>query len=470
MRKFWTIVAVLALSCALAAQAAESSGVSASASAAATSDGDTNVIVNKQDGQTTVTIRQDGEVYTFAGNYSDEEIKQMLREHGVDYIVLNADALLAQVEDDEYEEQLRKMRVRVGSSSDEGVVYVSTADGDDEEEDGEGMERPYMGVYFEDMTLAKARSLNYNENYGILITGVVPDSPARLYRILSDDIIMEIDGQKVWDKKTFSKIIDAHYVGDTVPIKLFRNGEEQTINFVFGSRKQTVVVDVETGEPVKHRLNPGNGGGGWIPVWFTPDVDDINDIVTRMGFSEIDDKGIFMNGLGGKGNVGNGWMLGGMGCWYTLDRKIDNPSTTPNTIRRMEYHVGYGGVTLDKRIPLSRKFITSAGFMLGWGGWSLEVNQTDGDYDWKTLPNSMNSSVNNHMEISKNYIFVQPKVMAMYRIMDWLAIRAEVGYIASYSFYSGWKANVVDEDFEIPNSPDTSFDGMTFTIGPWFGF
>mgnify|MGYP006281203367 FL=1 len=169
--------------------------------------------------------------------------------------------------------------------------------------------------------------------------------------------------------------------------------------------------------------------------------------------------------------IGKGYFLGGMGCGYSIDRKIDH-TTTDNTpvVRRMQYSVSYGGVTLDKRFAFSRKLVSSLGFMLGWGGNNLKISQTNGDYDWDELNANMDSSANNYIEMEKNYILFQPKVMLMYRITSWLGLRAEAGYMLSYSYHNGWDVNLCEDSFELTDSPETSFNGMTASIGPWFGF
>ncbi|MCD4828053.1 MAG: PDZ domain-containing protein [Candidatus Cloacimonetes bacterium] len=467
MKKLIIILTALAMLCTLAAQEGQEAEVSTEYT--------TQVDVTMEDdGETTIIINENGEITTYSGDFDDEELKELLAEHNV---------ILAQANEEleEMEEELREVQLQIGTAIGEGSTFSITSPVviNLSEED---MEKPFMGVYYEEITLSEAREMGYEKFYGVLISGVVSDSPARLYRILEDDIIMEIGGRKVLNEESFSKIIDSHYIGDAVEIKLFRDGRTEVIDFVFGSRKKTVCVDEITGEPVKPKLNPGDGGGSWIPVFFQPDLEDINKLISGddlvagddgLGFSEIDDRGLFFNGGGGKGNVGKGWMLGGMGCGYSLDRKTSVPDPVDPSnklIRRMNFSAGYGGVTLDKRIPITKKFITSLGFMLGWGGWNLEVSQTDGDYDWNTFESSLNNSSNNYVSIGKTYILIQPKVMVMYRILDWLAIRAEVGYMYSYSFYSGWKVEMIDENYEIKNSPDTTFDGMTFTVGPWFGF
>jgi hypothetical protein len=335
---------------------------------------------------------------------------------------------------------------------------------------------PYMGVVFDDLTLSQANDLGYNKFYGVLITRVVPDSPARAHRLLPDDILMEIDDQRVTNKRIFSNIVDSYNIGDTVKLKLFRNRQEMVMDFTFGSREGESGTGEVPSERRKPKIDLGDGGGGWIPVWYTPELDDINDLIAELGFSRLDDSGQFLNGGGLKGNIGNGLFLGGMLVGYTLERKIghetnpEDPANSESVIRRMRYNVRYGGITLEQRIGITRKLITSVGSMLGWGRTAIEVSQNKGDHLWGNIPEDLDASVNNHLYISKNHIFLQPKIELFYRITDWLSLRGEVGYIYSYSYHSGWKAMDAGDVYEVTNSPDTSFSGMTVSVGPWFGF
>ena len=59
--------------------------------------------------------------------------------------------------------------------------------------------------------------------------------------------------------------------------------------------------------------------------------------------------------------------------------------------------------------------------------------------------------------------------MLMWRILDWLSMRTEVGYVGSYSI-DGWTAKFNGESVQLENEPDVSMDGLTISIGPWFGF
>jgi hypothetical protein len=333
---------------------------------------------------------------------------------------------------------------------------------------------PKMGVYLTDLDFEDAYQMHYPYCYGVLVKGIVPGGPSQKAGIISGDIIMEFDGKKARFEEHLVKLIQSKSLGDEVEVKLFRDEEVLLTKLTLSTLtpKDKDIIITKDGKK-KKKLSVGFGGGSWIPVWYVAkdEFKDINFVLDEYGFNGLDEKGIFMNGGGGKGNVGKGWFLGGMGAGYSIDRKkghlIDD---SLNVTRRMYYSNGFGGVTLDKRFAVSKKIITSLGFMLGWGGHTLEVSQTDGNYDWFSLNNDMDASANNFIEMKRSYIIFQPKAMLMVRIIDWLGIRAEAGYFLSHSFTSGWESVSCGDDFEIANSPDTSYDGYTISIGPWFGF
>lgn len=334
--------------------------------------------------------------------------------------------------------------------------------------------KPKMGIYLSDMDFKDAYEKHYPYCYGVYVTGVTTGGPAQKAGIIKGDIIMEFDGKKAKFESHLVNLITSKNIGDEVKVKIFRDEEE----FITNLKLDTLIpkgseVATRDGKKVKKKLSVGFGGGGWIPVWFVSadEFKDINYILDEFDFQGIDEKGILMQGGGGQGNVGKGWFLGGMGAGYTIDKKKGYTTVSGDDVtRRMKYSNSYGGVTLDKRFAFTKNLVTSLGFMLGWGGHNLQVSQTDGSYDWLTLNDDMDDSVNNAIEIEKRYILFQPKATVMYKILDWLSIRAEGGYMLSHSFTNGWDAISCDDNFEIDNSPETSYDGYTISIGPWFGF
>ena len=342
----------------------------------------------------------------------------------------------------------------------------------------------YLGVFHADLDLEKMQELGYDKRYGVLITGVSPGTAADLFRLAKDDIIMQIGEYEVKNGKDFGKVLKLFRAGDEVKMKIFRFNAEKEIDFVFGSRSSQIALEGgkviflsgknsknEAGSK-KKKLSGGSGGGSWIPVWFHTDLTDINKFMLDNDLNEIselemlDKSGILMQGGGGKGNIGKNWMLGGMGAGFTYEASNELPNNAG--IRKVTYELGFGGVTLDRRIPITKKIVLATGFMLGGAHQNIIISETDGSFNWAN-PHSSNDS-GKIFQMGKTYIIFQPKVAGMYRILDWLSIRAEAGYMLSHSFSSGWKADFAEEDYDVSGSPDTELEGFTFTIGPWFGF
>ncbi|MEA2096848.1 MAG: PDZ domain-containing protein [Candidatus Cloacimonadota bacterium] len=338
-------------------------------------------------------------------------------------------------------------------------------------------ETPKMGIFLSNMDFEDAYKMHYPYCYGVYVTGVSQDGPAQRAGITKGDIIMEFDGKKAKFESNLVKLIKSKNIGDEVQVKIFRDEEILMADLTLATLKPKEMTITKDGMKIKKKkkLSVGFGGGGWIPVWFVDDNEfaDINHILEAYDFTGLDEKGILMHGGGGHGNVGKGWFIGGMGAGYTIDKKkghdIDGDEIIDVT-RRMLYTNGYGGVTLDKRFAITKKMVTSLGFMLGWGGHNLQISQTDGDYDWSTLNDDMDSSANNAIELEKNYIMFQPKATLMYKVLDWLSIRAEGGYMLSHSYTGGWDAVSCEDNFVVANSPETPYQGYTISIGPWFGF
>jgi hypothetical protein len=327
---------------------------------------------------------------------------------------------------------------------------------------------PFLGIYPADLDFPKAQALNYPNTYGILVTGVVPNSPAYQYRLAEEDIIMELNGQRILNLKEFDKLKAVYRAGDTVKFKVFRRGDVFELDFTFGSRETRQPVSTpET--PKKPKKSAGYGGASWTPMWYNADMVDVNQLITSIGFSKLPEDGVLTHGFAFKGNVGKGWMLGGQFQFYGDSKKVNEG----DYINSMDYSMFVGGATLEKRIPITRNFITSMGLMIGGASHSVDLVRSNGDYYWPSAGQTTQDIMdgNTYANISKGYILVQPKFEMMYSLLSWLALRGEVGYIYGYGPTSGWKISHNDtETYELKNSPDTPFEGFTVSIGPWFGF
>lgn len=335
----------------------------------------------------------------------------------------------------------------------------------------EASDAAYFGLYLEDLTFPKAQTLNYKGNIGVLVTGVVRDSPAWNYRIQEDDIILSVHNKEVTNYAAFERIRKALRAGDVATIVVFRDGKTESFDMTIGSRGSSSSSTPVPQTPTKKKLSAGYGGGTWVPLWMELDMTDINDLITdpALGFGAFPDEYILQQGLGGKLPVGKGYFLGGQITWYE-DSKRKNVADS-NYHVWLQYSSTMGGVTLDKRIPITKNVTASMGLMVGGANHELEFVNTDANYDWDSLPNIITGSNNTHFKLSKGYLIAQPRAELLVRFLPWLGIRAEGGYAYGINLRENWRViGMGEEEYEVSGSPNTKYEGITFTVGPWFGF
>ncbi|MCF7906817.1 trypsin-like peptidase domain-containing protein [Patescibacteria group bacterium] len=102
--------------------------------------------------------------------------------------------------------------------------------------------RPYIGVRYILINKDIAEKNNLDIDYGALIVrgsetselAVIPGSPANEVGLVENDIILEVDGQKITEDYSLSRIIQEHQPGDEVGLKVFHQGEEKMVNIILG--------------------------------------------------------------------------------------------------------------------------------------------------------------------------------------------------------------------------------------------
>jgi len=90
---------------------------------------------------------------------------------------------------------------------------------------GGSFERPYLGIRYR--TLDRKTAVMNNLAEGAYVESVVVSSPAAKAGIQEEDVIVQIDNQKVasGDKQDLATIVADMKVGQKITIKLWRNGE-----------------------------------------------------------------------------------------------------------------------------------------------------------------------------------------------------------------------------------------------------
>ncbi len=105
-------------------------------------------------------------------------------------------------------------------------------------ERGGSFDRPFIGVRYK--MIDKQTAILNDVVEGAYIIEVINHSPAEKAGLQPEDIIVEFDGQKVKgeDENELAKIILNKKVGQTIVIKIWRNGETITKQLTIGSSNQ----------------------------------------------------------------------------------------------------------------------------------------------------------------------------------------------------------------------------------------
>ena len=106
--------------------------------------------------------------------------------------------------------------------------------------------RPYLGLRYKVITPEMKDTNKLAYDYGIIVVpgqnkdelAVIPGSPADKAGIVENDIILEIDGQKIDQDHDFAQIIRQKNVGDTVTLKVSSKGIEKTVIIVLAAAPQ----------------------------------------------------------------------------------------------------------------------------------------------------------------------------------------------------------------------------------------
>jgi len=90
--------------------------------------------------------------------------------------------------------------------------------------------RGYAGMWIQDVNPALAEAFNLKEHTGAIITDVAPKSPAEKAGFKNDDVVIEYGGKAVTDSRHLKLAVARTQPGETVPVKILRDGDTKTLN------------------------------------------------------------------------------------------------------------------------------------------------------------------------------------------------------------------------------------------------
>ena len=96
----------------------------------------------------------------------------------------------------------------------------------------------WLGVETREVTADKAKELKLSAERGVVLGKIVPDSPAAKAGLKENDVVMEINGQRVEGTAQFRRIIHEIPAGRSIQLTVWRDGRAQTISATLGKSEE----------------------------------------------------------------------------------------------------------------------------------------------------------------------------------------------------------------------------------------
>ncbi|HMD44177.1 MAG TPA: PDZ domain-containing protein [Candidatus Acidoferrum sp.] len=157
----------------------------------------------------------------------------------------------------------------------------------------------WLGVETREVGSNDVKSLKLPAERGVLVGKIIPDSPAAKAGLKENDVIVEVNGQRVEGKAQFHRMIQEIPAGRTAQVTILRDGHQETLNVTLGSS--------ESNDLSHTFLRSGSPGSFVVRVPELPDIENLEEMNVfgsmgmgrpRMGIDAEDLRGALGNYFG----------------------------------------------------------------------------------------------------------------------------------------------------------------------------
>ncbi|HKW32929.1 MAG TPA: PDZ domain-containing protein [Candidatus Acidoferrum sp.] len=124
-------------------------------------------------------------------------------------------------------EQLETLPALAGDDDQDGVSVFLDAEGSS-----------WLGVELHEVTSDTAKELKLPAERGVVLGSIVPDSPAAKAGLKENDVVTEINGQRIEGAAQFRRVIREIPAGRAAQITVWRDGRAQTISVTLGKAEE----------------------------------------------------------------------------------------------------------------------------------------------------------------------------------------------------------------------------------------
>lgn len=211
---------------------------------------------------------------------------------------------------------------------------------------------------------------------------------------------------------------------------------------------------------------PFGGGGGYVPSWYIPKVDEINNQLKVLGIPEFSTSGLYTSG--GAGFIYIGFVkhlrIGGMGYGGSMSRS----ATLNGENKEAIYSIGGGSLTVEYTLPFIKDIGLSIGAAIGGGSMVIELYNNSGSQDWNTIWTGLEEGNNSsgYKKLTNSYWSFSPTLNFDIPVYRFVVFRLGAGY--QLTFGDDW---TYDNDQPLNNVPSgVNADSFFIQSGLFIGF
>lgn len=118
----------------------------------------------------------------------------------------------------------------------------------------------YIGVGLDELNPRAAAHLGIKKDEGVIITQVLPDSPADKAGLETYDVVLEFNGKKIATSVDFMNAVAGSPIGQAAKIKILRDNKERLLEITVSERPENKKIAVGKERKVKGQETPFNLG------------------------------------------------------------------------------------------------------------------------------------------------------------------------------------------------------------------
>ena len=190
--------------------------------------------------------------------------------------------------------------------------------------------RGWLGVRIQQVTPDIAESLGLKDSQGgAMVAGVNEGGPAEKAKIRNGDIILKFNGQDVKEMKTLPRIVADSVVGQSVPVVLWRDGKEVTLQATLAEKPDEAQLAAATPGGKADTTKPTEIAG--LGLKLSPVTPDLKDKF-QIG---ADQKGVVVTDVTPNGPAGTAGLKAGDVIVEVQQGEVNSPADVQQKVDRV---------------------------------------------------------------------------------------------------------------------------------------